>query len=300
MLKLLPNENLRLELRPHPLIFWKFHCLSFYLLLLALGSIYWRTLLIDMYEWISRFISSSYNIAAIVLFLGSFIVVAVVIGLLEVSLKLTVLFTVMGVLGVAIVEYFNLGLNGYTFMYIIYSMLIIGLTDIYRRAHKYYITNFRIISAKEFITHEYREVTLDKISDVVLKQGVLGRIFGFGSLIPITASGFGLGSDFSMAGGGVLGKGVGVGIGGGKSVNVPRGRSYFILYGVRKPREVLNLISQIRYEYIEAPYLRKISQDLERVMIQVAGTKLLKCPKCGVDIIKDANYCSNCGLKLKS
>ncbi|MEM2793847.1 MAG: PH domain-containing protein, partial [Candidatus Methanomethylicia archaeon] len=275
MLKLLPNESLRLELKPHPLVFWKFYCLSFYFLFLAFESVYWKALPIYMYEWISRFIPSSYNITAIVLFLGSFIAVAVIIGLLEISLKLVILLTVMGVLGVVIVEYFNLGFNGYTFIYVIYSILIIGLTDIYRKAHKYYITNFRIVSAKEFITHEFREVTFDKISDIVLKQGVLGRVFGFGSLIPITTSGFGLGSDFSIAGGGILSRGVGVGIGGGKSVNIPRGRSYFILYGVRKPREVLNLISQIRYEYIEAPYLRKISQDLERVMMQVAGTKLL-------------------------
>jgi hypothetical protein len=298
-LKLLPNESLRLELKPHPLAFWKFYLLGFYLLLLAFGSIYWRTLPIDVYSWIGRFIPINYNIITIVLFLGSFIIVAIIIGLLEISFKLAFLLTVMGVLGVAIVEYFNLGINGYTFMYVVYSILIIGLTDIYRRTHKYYVTNFRIISAKEFITHEYREVTFDKISDIVLKQGVLGRVFGFGSLIPITASGFGLGSDFSMAGGGVSGRGVSVGFGGGKSVDVPRGRSYFILYGVRKPKEVLNLISQIRYEYVEAPYLRRISQDLERVMTQIAGTKQLKCPNCGVDITGDANYCSNCGFKLK-
>jgi hypothetical protein len=298
-LRLLPNESLRLKLKPHPLAFWKFYLLGFYFLLLAFGSIYWRTLLIDIYSWIGRFIPASYNTVAIVLFLGSFIVVAIIIGLFEVSFKLAFLLAVMGVLGVAIVEYFNLGINGYTFMYVVYGMFIIGLTDIYRKAHRYYITNLRIISAKEFITHEYREVAFDKINDIVLKQGVLGRVFGFGSLIPITASGFGLGSDFSMAGGGVLSKGVSIGFGGGKSVNAPRGRSYFILYGVRNPREVLNLISQIRYEYVEAPYLKRISQDLEKVMTRIAGTKQLKCPNCGVDVAGDANYCSNCGFKLK-
>lgn len=298
-MKLLPNESLKLKLVPHPLAFGKFYCLGLYLLLLAFGSIYWRTVLVDIYSWVNRFIPISYDIIGIALFLGSFLIIAVIIGLLEISLKLAFLLTVMGVLGVAIVKYFDLGLNGYTFMYIIYSLSIIGLTDFYRRAHKYYITNLRIVSAKEFITHEYREVTFDKISDIVLKQGVLGRIFSFGSLIPITASGFGLGSDFSMAGVGVSSRGVGVGVGGGKSVDVPRGRSYFILYGIRRPKEVLNIISQIRYEYVEAPYLKKISQDLERVMAQVAGTKPLKCPNCGADVDGDANYCSNCGFKLK-
>ena len=90
------------------------------------------------------------------------------------------------------------------------AISIIGLllVEWYRRSHKYIISNQRIVLKGGIVTKEERTLRYDKISDISAKQGVIGQIFGFGTIIPISQSGFGLGSDKSFAGGGVqLGEG---------------------------------------------------------------------------------------------
>lgn len=128
-----------------------------------------------------------------------------------------------------------------------------------------------------------RERTLryDKITDIDGSQGILGQIFDFGTIIPITQSGFGLGSDQTFAGGGAEAKGKKLGIfgfvGGGKEVKTPRARSYYELHGVYPYREVRKLIEELVQENVLVPYEKKqVEIQKEQLELQKEMKELLE------------------------
>lgn len=112
----------------------------------------------------------------------------------------------------------------------IIGIIIIVITYFYRGGHKYWVTNKRIVIARTFITRSIREITYDQITDVSLNQGILGRIFNFGTLIPLTASGVGASMIHT----------------GYKSTTIASTLSEYSLFGVPNPLEIRNLIMQCK------------------------------------------------------
>jgi len=107
-----------------------------------------------------------------------------------------------------------------------------------------------------------RERTLryEKITDIEASQGIIGKIFGFGNIIPITPSGFGMGQDEAFAGGGVEAKkkiGLFGFAGGSRGVNTPRTRSYYELHGVHPYKRVKALLESMIQSNSLAPYQRE-------------------------------------------
>lgn len=128
----------------------------------------------------------------------------------------------------------------------------IGLTELFRRGHHYAITTGRLSIKVEFLTDHQRQLLFSKINDVVVQRGILGRIFGFGNVIPITASGLGTGSDFAFYGGAVAGKvpllsriAVAAFLGGGRSVTLANGRSDVIFFGVERPDTIVETVFEL-------------------------------------------------------
>jgi uncharacterized membrane protein YdbT with pleckstrin-like domain len=64
--------------------------------------------------------------------------------------------------------------------------------QVYRNANTYLLTRDRIIIRRSLISSIRREIPYSKISDVTIDQTLLGRIFGYGDVIPISISGFGI------------------------------------------------------------------------------------------------------------
>lgn len=147
-----------------------------------------------------------------------------------------------------------------------YTMLVflvgLPLVEIYRHSHTYVLTNLRIVLQGGLIRSRQRSIRYEKISDVDSSQGLLGKLFGFGTIIPITASGFGMGDDESFAGGGVAvspKKKVGFfGFAGGeRGVNTPRARSYYELHGIHPYREIRAQLEELVQQSSVAPYQRE-------------------------------------------
>jgi len=89
---------------------------------------------------------------------------------------------------------------------------------------------------------------MGKINDMSLNISFLGRIFKYGTISPITVSGFGLGTDNSLLGantginhrklrGGLFGGGI-------KSIQLPRAKPEFELRNIPYPEQVKDQISQ--------------------------------------------------------
>jgi hypothetical protein len=158
------------------------------------------------------------------------------------------------------------------------GMSILGFlfVELYRRSHKYIISNLRIVFSGGIFTKRERTLRYDKITDIDAQQGIFGQIFGFGTITPISASGFGLGSDQSFAAGGIeLGsKRAGfLGLfGGGKEVQTPRARSYYQLHGVHPYKEIKNLVENLVQSNVIIPYqkeqvtFQKQQVDLQKQM----------------------------------
>jgi hypothetical protein len=163
------------------------------------------------------------------------------------------------------------------------SISILGflIVEIYRRSHKYIISNHRIIFKGGVITKQERTLRYDKITDINSKQGILGQIFGFGTIIPISQSGFGLGSDNTFAAGGAqMGekkvKFFGL-FGGGKELQTPRTRSYYELHGVFPYKEIKKIVENQVQGSVITPYQKEqVAFQKEQVDIQKQMRDLLK------------------------
>jgi len=137
-----------------------------------------------------------------------------------------------------------------------YLLIAVGLVgvvgvEVFRRGHRYYLTTHRIVSRFGSLKVSERSLLYSKIDDLILQQGLVGAVFNFGTLIPITSSGLGMGQDMAVAGLGVgAGKRLGASLlaAGGKMKNVPRELSIYVLYRVPWPEEARDVILELMQE----------------------------------------------------
>lgn len=193
------------------------------------------------------------------------------ISIFRISWRWIFIMNAVGLLSVGIT--LGLGLPGEATYYIAILLSIAGIggVELFRRAHRFYVTNFRIITQLKFFGYKENALNYDKINNMVVDQPFIGRIFNFGTLIPITASGLGIGDDFAAVSLGVAGQRgqgpiFGGAVTGGQSVNVPRTRSSYALFGIPNPKKVYNTISKRIQENVEAPYLKEMSKDLKDIL----------------------------------
>jgi len=228
----------------------------------------------------------SYTITILV-WASVMIIVGIIASLLSIRWSILFLFVAVILGGIGIMFWLNLLESASVFIpFYMIAVSIAGflMVELYRRSHKYIISNQRIVFKGGILTKEERTLRYDKVSDINSKQGILGQIFQFGTIIPISSSGFGLGSDNSFAAGGVS-----VGekkarffglFGGGKEVQTPRARSYYELHGVFPFKEVKRLVESHVQGSVATPYLEEQSAFQEQqVNLQKEMRDLLKKQK---------------------
>jgi len=181
--ELLKNEKVERVLSPHPLSFVKEQSLCLFLII-------WGILI----GWLANF--SAYKD----LFSGNdFITIAVwsivllLFGVIVyfITLKLTafILYLAVFLAGTIIMVSQNwIGASKTFIPFYTLAVSIIGFffVDAYRRTHKYIITNQRIKLKGGIFTKRERILSHDKILDLTTRQGILGQIFDFGTITPIT------------------------------------------------------------------------------------------------------------------
>ncbi|MEF8878800.1 MAG: PH domain-containing protein [Candidatus Thermoplasmatota archaeon] len=275
--ELLEDEELEKVLSPHPLSFMGLQSLCIFLLV-------WGILL----GWLVNFsdfrgILNSNEWFPVMVW-GLVLLVAGVIASL-IAIRWRIFFFYLAVFAAGLGIMLALGWMDAAGVFIPFytaSISILGflMVELFRRSHKYIISNKRLKFQGGIVTKEERTIRYDKISDINSKQGILGQIFGFGTIIPISQSGFGLGSDKTFAGGGV-GGGKKLNLfgfaGGGKEVNIPRSRSYFELHGIYPYKEVKKLVEKLVQEREITPYQQEqVAFQKEQVDVQKQMRDLLK------------------------
>lgn len=252
---MLKNESILKELSPHPISFIKFH-------FLWIIPFLWGLFLLWFYDKLSIF--------GAVLWVAGLAIIGIVASILLIRWSIFIVYIAVIGIGLFFIWEYNMD---YRIFIPLYTMLIFifgaPVIEIFRRSHKYIITNFRIILRGGILRRKERSLRYEKITDISGEQGIFGKIFSFGNIIPITQSGFGLGSDEAFAGGGMQHKRFFGFFGGGKEVSTPRARSYYQLYGVYPYKEIKKLIEELiqeslSYEREQVELQRKIVDLLEK------------------------------------
>jgi len=146
---------------------------------------------------------------------------------------------------------------------------LIGLlsVDAYRRSFTYYLTDNRIVIQGNFLMkRSERQVRYNHIEDIKMEQGIVGTILGYGTVLPLTGSGLGTGSDESMIIAGAEVKGLGIGLLGGSRTSSKRIRHnpHDCLYGVPQPSKVRDLITENIQSDTGVEHLKSIQELLSK------------------------------------
>ncbi len=129
---------------------------------------------------------------------------------------------------------------------ILWGILGIFFTVLRLNHTRYLVTNLRIVIRSGFMGGSERTFFINRIQDLVLQRSFSGRFFGFGTIIPITASQLGMGnmgSNASMATGGSIGPAMaGASVGFSQSRNTVAASEEFCLYCIPSPQSVYKAI----------------------------------------------------------
>ncbi|RLE60305.1 MAG: hypothetical protein DRJ35_03625 [Thermoprotei archaeon] len=195
------------------------------------------------------------------------ILIGVIIWLTKVKLKplLYYLAAFIGIEALRIYTRMNWGFSERFFLLTVVSLAGIAVVDLYRRSFTYTITRNVITVEGGLISSVERSVMISKINDVIVVKPLLGKILGFGHVIPVTPSQIGLGETFSVGGvgGNVPKTPINVGVGGGRTIVDFRPRPENSLYGVSEPGVVKELI--IRLSSMGDEYLRESTERLKNI-----------------------------------
>ena len=142
------------------------------------------------------------------------------------------------------------------------------LVNYYRLSFTYFLTNIRIILQSDFfMSRSERQVRYNHIEDIKLSQSIFGRFFGFGTVIPLTGTGLGTGTDEAMLASGV-GSGsnkLSLGFMGGlkKTSRTARHDPHDTLYGVSNPSDVRDIITENIQSDTGVEHLKRIEKLLD-------------------------------------
>ena len=276
--ELLENETIEKTLSPHPLSFMGLQSLCIFLIVWGV-LIGWFANFSEWKDvWFGNYVGIIFAWSIVLLIVG------VIASLLTIRWRIFFLYlgVVAGGIGLIFWQNWQDG-SGIVIPYYTILVSIIGflIVELYRRSHRYIISNQRIVFKGGVLTKQERTLRYDKVSDINSKQGILGQIFGFGTIIPISQSGFGLGSDSSFAAGGIQvgekkAKFMGI-FGGGKEVQTPRARSYYELHGVHPYKDVKKTVEGLVQGSVIVPYQQEqVAFQKEQVDIQKQMRDLLK------------------------
>ena len=276
--ELLENETIEKTLSPHPLSFMGLQSLCIFLIVWGV-LIGWFANFSEWKDvWFGNYVSIIFAWSIVLLIVG------VIASLLTIRWRIFFLYlgVVAGGIGLIFWQNWQDG-SGIVIPYYTILVSVIGflIVELYRRSHRYIISNQRIVFKGGVLTKQERTLRYDKVSDINSKQGILGQIFGFGTIIPISQSGFGLGSDSSFAAGGIQvgekkAKFMGI-FGGGKEVQTPRARSYYELHGVYPYKDVKKTVEGLVQGSVIVPYQQEqVAFQKEQVDIQKQMRDLLK------------------------
>ena len=284
-LVLLRDEELKMQLRPHVFSFFYLYVIFFLLLV-------WAYIIYDFFAQDKFTTFPLYEVIIKIPFANEVLAGAMIwsLGLLIVGFlarfffldsggqSIFRLYTGVAFLGILVMSYHAWKMEdtmdfGLWFIPTLTAAVgFLGMLSVnaYRRSFTYYLTNNRIVLKSSFLmNNSERQVRYNHIEDIKMEQGVVGTIFGYGTVLPLTGSGLGTGSDESMVivGSGAEVKGLGsIGLAGGSRSSSKRIRHnpHDCLFGVPSPSKVRDLITENIQSDTGVEHLKNIKELLSK------------------------------------
>lgn len=282
---LLKEEEMKMQLKPHALSFFHLYIIFFLLLI-------WAYVIYDFfdakkfeefpgYEYIKNLPFVTDVLAGVIIWsLGLFFVAFLARYLFMDSggRSISFLYSGVAILGIGVLSYHSWKMDDTTdfgrwfIPGITAAIGLLGLlsVDAYRRSFTYYLTDNRIVLQSNFLMNRNeRQVRYNHIEDIKMEQGIIGTIFGYGTVLPLTGSGLGTGSDESMiiAGSSADVKGLGsIGMIGGARASSKRTRHNpnDCLFGISNPSKVRDLITENIQSDTGVEHLKNIKELLSK------------------------------------
>lgn len=266
---LMDGEEILIETRPHPLAM--LDLMLFWLFIGGLGvgfTVYFPELQARLTEAVKLEIFARYSYE--IIWFASLILPLVIMAVFRINFGyvITLLLLIAGNLYLRFKVAPRYGLEDARLENLMLMAVgVVGIlgVELFRRGHRYYVTTHRIVARFGSLRVSERSTLYSKIDDLMLQQTILGKLLNFGTVIPITAAGLGMGQDLAIAGAGAgagkAGLKAGVFAAGGKAKNVPRELSIYVLFRVSDPDEARNVILE-EMEARERPR-RKRRRDVE-------------------------------------
>ncbi len=279
-IRLLPGENIEGKYRPHVLSFGGRFGLALWPAILGgilaglLRTNWWASAENGSWYQFWTFLYGNTASAFVLMFIG-LLLVGVIAAVVAIKWRIPILYAVAGLATMGLTLWLDMdAANGIPLFLGAASLPAVIWVEADRRSHRYILTNMRILFQGGTIVRHERQIRYESITDIDGSQGMFGRVFRFGTIIPVTQSGFGLGADTSHAAIGVGGGaskagvagGVGVMAGGGKEVQVGRARSFHQLTGVFPYYDVKHLLESLVQAATATPYLRE-QVELQKQMV---------------------------------
>jgi len=249
---LLEEEELAFELRPHLFsqiknyILWItiFIAHGLYLVdsqallaklqgLFGIESVIWKTLL-----WVQGVVPEGPWLILV-------LTPAFLQALLRVQWKPFLGYLLIVGLTVGFCRYFELGLISNVQIWAGVCILALIGKEIQRFRTRYTVTNKRLVIDRFGFSRTTRTLFYSKIQDLVLSKPMIGGVFGYGTVVPLTASQLGTGSSSSHAGASVhMNSTVGASVHGGvsESQTTIQDMPEYTLSSIPKVDEVYNYI----------------------------------------------------------
>ena len=280
---LLRGEELKMQLKPHMFSFFHLY-FTFFLLLI------WSYVIYDFfdsdkfsdfpfYDNIETLVQDSEVLAGAIIWSFGLFIVGFVARYFFIDSGGHGIFRLYA--GVALFGIIVMAYHGYSDMtdtmkfgrwFIPSLTAVVGLVglfsvDFYRRSFTYYLTDNRIVLQSSFLMNRSeRQVRYNHIEDIKMEQGIFGTIFGYGTVMPLTGSGLGTGTDESMivGGTGTEVKGMSLGIGGAarNSSRSVRHNPHDCLFGVSSPSKVRDMITENIQSDTGVEHLKQIKELL--------------------------------------
>jgi len=251
------KEIIHFETKPTFVSFLPFQYPSIYLLFI---SLYFLLRKESIFDSIPSIFSGDLGMLSFYLFLSLIILIpAVAISFMKLNLRYLIIASFLLFLAFfikhkllnepwdALPQEFTFKNNFELYFLSISAMISIFYTELYRKSHRYLISNTKIHTYAGILSKNERVLPINKINDFSLSTGLIGKVFNYSTVVPVTASGMGMGFNFAALSGSSekrwLGApSVGISLSGGHAIQVPKSRTFEALYGVPDGSKIVNLV----------------------------------------------------------
>lgn len=169
---------------------------------ILLGNAWTFMIIMLTYAWFNRMMNFSTSTGW---YTGLLIAIAVLPSLTRIDGIISLVSEQDGLIPETFITDFDGSGSAFLWSGLMWTLIIIGLTEWYRNSFRYAVTSDALIMTQKFmLARNRRRILYENINEVLLEKSWIGTLVGFGTILPMTASGLGVTTESAGAGAGAV------------------------------------------------------------------------------------------------